>query len=63
MKKYRYSGPVMWFNNCIVNKWTGETMAVSPEKARSNLAYQFKKQNHFVKSANITLPGKLEEVD
>ena len=63
MKKYRYSGPAMWFNKCIMDKWTGETMAASPEKARSNLAYQFKKQNHFSPSANITLPGKLEEVD
>lgn len=63
MKKYRYSGPAMWFNTCIMNKWTGETMAATPEKARSNLAYQFKKQNKLIPSANITLPGKLEEVD
>lgn len=63
MKKYRYLGPVMWFNKCIMNKWTGETMAATPEKARNNLSYQFKKQNNFMPSANITLPGKLEEVD
>ena len=63
MKKYRYSGPAMRFNKCIMNKWTGETMAATPERARSNLAYQFKKQNKLIPSANITLPGKLEEVD
>ena len=63
MKKYRYSGPAMWFNKCIKEHWSGETIAVSPAKARNNLTYQFKRENHFVPSANITLPGKLEEVD
>lgn len=59
MPKYKYEGPVMEFDNCIANKWTGETIAPSKNKARSNLAYQFKKQNNRVPSAKVKLPGKL----
>ena len=43
MHKYVYDGPVMMFGVCVMNSWHGETMAVSESKARSNLAYQFKK--------------------
>ena len=57
--KYRYDGPVMEFNTCIANHWKGETFAPSESKARSNLAYQFKKNNNRVPASKITLPGKL----
>lgn len=43
MAVYRYDGPVMEFDKCISNRWQGETTASSEKKARSNLAYQFKK--------------------
>lgn len=56
---YGYSGPVMEFDRCITNKWTGETYAVSPAKARSNLIYQFKKQHNRNARTRITLPGKV----
>lgn len=59
MTKYVYDGPVMMFNTCIVNKWKGETTAVSESKARSNLTYQFKKQNGKLAGSNISLPGKI----
>ena len=62
MHKYKYEGPVMVFGICVMNDWKGETTAVSEAKARSNLAYQWKKQNNRVAGSNITLPGKIEMV-
>lgn len=58
-QKYSYDGPVMEFGTCIVNHWRGSTFAESESKARSNLAYQFKKNHNRIASAKITLPGKL----
>lgn len=63
MQKYTYDGPVMEFDNCIANRWRGSTMADSEGKARSNLAYQFKKQNNRNQGSKISLPGKLTLVD
>lgn len=59
MDQYSYNGPVMEFDTCISNNWTGTTRAVSEKKARSNLTYQFKKQNNRIASTRISLPGKI----
>lgn len=59
---YSYDGPVMEFNRCIENHWAGSTYAESEKKARSNLAYQFKKLTGRVARSAITLPGKIVEV-
>lgn len=59
---YRYEGEVFSFENCIERYWSGQTYAPSESKARSNLAYQFKKARGFISSMKITLPGKLVEV-
>ena len=58
MAKYLYRGPVMEFDRCIVNNWTGQTEAPSEAKAKSNLSYQFKKYNNRTANTKITLPGK-----
>ena len=62
MELYSYDGPVMEFERVISNRWVGTTYAVSQNKARSNLIFQFKKQYNRVPSAKITLPGKIELV-
>ena len=62
MDRYIYSGPVAEFDKIIDNNWYGETMADSEKKARNNLAYQFKKNNHRVPGTKITLPGTLKIV-
>lgn len=62
MNQYAYDGPVMEFETCVANRWKGSTYAVSEKKARSNLAYQFKKQNNRLANTKITLPGKLKAV-
>lgn len=63
MKRYRYSGPVSQFGKCIYNKWTGETIAATERRAKNNLAYQFKKETGRLGTTNISLPGKLEEIE
>lgn len=59
MQEYMYQGPVMVFENCVEHRWVGKTMANSEKKARSNLAYQYKKATKRSPTAKITLPGKL----
>ena len=53
--------PVKVFETCVTSHWHGETMAVSEEKARTNLAYQYKKRTGRSKTSRITLPGKIRE--
>lgn len=59
MNKYVYYGPVMEFDTLLTDHWRGETMAPTKNKARSNLAYQFKKQYNRLPGSKITLPGKI----
>jgi ATP-dependent protease HslVU (ClpYQ) peptidase subunit len=61
-KKYVYRGPVMEFDKCICDIWEGETYAVSPGKAKSNLTYQFKVANNKIAGTRITLAGEIKEV-
>lgn len=59
MTLYSYAGPVLEFDKIVTNNWYGQTYAVSEAKARSNLAYQFKRENGKVPRTKITLPGKI----
>lgn len=59
MQHYIYDGPVLEFGVCISNNWKGVTFAISEKKAKSNLIYQFKKENNRMSSTKISLPGKL----
>ena len=61
--KYSYDGPVLEFDRVIANRWVGATSAPSEKKARSNLAYQFKKQFNKTAAARISLPGVVKLVD
>lgn len=45
MNQYAYDGPVMEFDTCVASRWKGSTYAESESKARSNLAYQYKKKH------------------
>lgn len=59
MKLYYYDGPVMEFDMCVVSRWQASTYAVSEKKARSNLAFRFKKLHNKTNTVKITLPGKI----
>ena len=63
MKKYRYEGPVCIFAVCATDKWSAETIAPTPLKAKNNMAYQYKKQHGLTKNAQVSLPGKIKEVE
>ena len=62
-KRYSYKGPVCEFGKVIASMWTAETTAPSEKKAMSNLAYQFKRDYNKIKTAKITLPGKLTVIE
>lgn len=57
--KYLYDGPVMEFDRCIDSHWKGETMAPTETKAKTNLAYQYKKMYGRTPATKISLPGKI----
>lgn len=59
MNKYTYQGPVMQYDKCVADKWEASTYAATEQKARSNMAYQFKKKNNLVPNVKITLPGEV----
>ena len=58
MDHYVYEGPVLNPNNIVIEKWKGETYAISDKKAICNLCYQFKKQHGLLKTAKVTLQHK-----
>ena len=60
--KYAYDGPVLEFARLVTDHWRGETMAPTERKAKSNLAYQYKKQNNRNAGVKVTLPGKIKMV-
>lgn len=59
MYLFSYTGPVNEFDKCIMHRWSGTTIAPTEAKARSNLAYQFKKQYKKAPASRISLPGKI----
>ena len=62
-KHYIYDGPVLMFGRLVAGRWTGETWAESKNKAKSNLAYQFKKSNNLLATgAAVMLSKPVEEV-
>ena len=63
MHKYVYEGPVLLFDTVVASIWSGETMAPTAKKAKSNLSYQFKKQNNRLPGTRVTLPGEIKMVN
>lgn len=57
---YFYDGPVIQYRTCICYKWKAFTSAPSPEKAKSNLTYRFKKEHGYTRNAKINLPGDIK---
>lgn len=55
--EYSYDGPVLEYGRVVANRWSSKTYAPTAKKARSNLAYQFKKQFNREPMVKITLPG------
>ena len=49
----------MAFGKCIDNNLKADTYAVSEKKAKSNIAYQYKKEHGKMPATKIILPGAL----
>lgn len=60
MTRYSYDGPVMEFDRIVQERYRAETLAVSKNKALSNLAYRWKKENGRLPGSRIILPGRIE---
>lgn len=60
--KYEYDGPVYEFDTCVLGRWQASTIAVSEEKARSNIAFQYKRDFRKPVRTPIKLPGKLKKI-
>lgn len=63
MPLYSYNGPVKLFDQIVSAQWKGSTIAPSEKKARSNLAYQYKKETRRSPASKISLPGDLVVVE
>ena len=59
MQQYNYDGPVLRFDNVVSNRWKASTIAPTKARAKSNLAYRYKKENGLMPNTKITLPGKM----
>lgn len=60
--KYEYDGPVYEFDTCTVGRWQASTIAVSEDKARSNIAFQYKRYFEKPIRTPIKLPGTLKRI-
>lgn len=58
---YSYCGAVTSFGSTLAHTWRGRTRAVSKQKARSNLAFQFKQEMGLVPDVPVSLPGEVTE--
>ena len=62
MKTYTYTGPVYLFDRIASELWHGETTAPSLRKAKSNLAYQYKKAYGLENHVPVKIAGQVMEV-
>ena len=60
--KYSYDGPVedAVTGRCVTRQWRSETHAVSKDKARSNLMFQYKKEFGLERNVRVRLPGEIK---
>ena len=61
MALYSYEGPVRIFDTCVNSKWKGKTRAVSEQKARNNLAWQYKIETKRTANTMVKLTGKIRK--
>ena len=59
MNLYLYEGPVTSFGEVVARKWRASTYAMSDRKAKSNLAYKYRKQRGLLATSKIELPGEI----
>lgn len=60
MAFYSYDGPVLIFGKLVADHWKSQTKAPTEAKAKSNLAYQYKRDNRLMSNSLVSLPGKVK---
>jgi hypothetical protein len=61
-KLYQYDGAVLIFDRIVANRFTAQTMATSEKKARSNIAWQYRKAGNVADHIPVTLTGLIKEI-
>ena len=56
---YSYEGPVFHYDCLVGNNFKAQTVAISPAKAKANIAYQFRTQIGKTNQYKVSLPGSL----
>ena len=62
-KLYTYKGPVFLWDTLHSAKFEAETYAESEAKARSNMAYQYKKKYDLANTVKVRLTGRIKSED
>ena len=62
-KVYEFNGAIRLFDRIIAQNYTAQTTAPSVLKARSNIAYRYKRDNGYAKTAKISLTGKFTIIE
>lgn len=57
-KRYSYTGPVRVYDKIVEHNYKGDTMAFTPQKALSNLAWRFKQDNNYSDLVKVELDKK-----
>jgi len=54
---YQYEGAVLIFDRVVANNYKAQTRASSAAKARSNIAYQFRREANIADHIPVKLTG------
>lgn len=63
MNQYRFTGAVKIFDRVVDPNWVAETTAASPARAKSNLAYRYKKLMGLEPQSKVTLDGTITKLN
>ena len=55
---YTYEGAVIVFDRVVAHNYRAQTTAASPAKARSNIAYQYRKKANIADHIPVRLTGE-----
>lgn len=58
-KEYTFKGAVKVYDRVVASFYKASTYAVSAAKARSNMAYQYKRNNGLADHVKVSLEGEL----
>lgn len=60
-RRFKYDGPILFYNNVVDNNWKAITYAETKRRAISNLKYQANRYLGKTEKNKISLPGNIVE--